>query len=84
MKFPIYTYRDLKVAFMQPICEVSDSSAIRGFAYAVNSKEGLMNYSPSDFQLYRIGTFDNEKGTIESCLPELITDGDAVYGVKQK
>lgn len=76
MKYPIYSYRDLKVAFGQPIVEMNDQTAIRGFAYAINQNQGLMNFSPKDYDLYRIGEFDAEKGIlIPEKVPVLVMSG---------
>ena len=80
MKYNIYSIRDKKVGFGFPHVDQSDTSAIRGFAYAVN-QEGLMNYSPDDFELYRIGVFDTDKGTVVSVdIPELIVSASSVIG----
>lgn len=76
MKYPVYSYRDLKVAFGQPIVEMNDQTAIRGFAYAINQNQGLMNFSPKDYDLYRIGEFDAEKGIlIPEKVPVLVMSG---------
>lgn len=76
MRYPVYSYRDLKVAFGQPIVEMNDQTAIRGFAYAINQNEGLMNFSPKDYDLYRIGEFDAEKGIlIPEKVPVLVMSG---------
>lgn len=83
MKYPMYSIRDVKVGFMPPTCDQSDQSAIRNFAYAING-DGIMNYSPKDFDLFKVGEFDAEKGTITACLPENICDGISVYGAKEK
>lgn len=82
MKYPIFSYRDNKVGFGTPIIDQNESSGIRGFSYAINGRDGLMNFSPADFDLYKIGVFDSEKGTIDPCLPELVVSGSSVYGAK--
>lgn len=84
MIYPVYSYRDKKVGFMMPQCDQSDQSAMRGFAFAINQSEGIMNFAPGDFDLYKIGEFDTEKGTVIGCTPELICSGDNVYGVVEK
>lgn len=82
MKYPIVSYRDQKVGFMPPQCEQSVTSAIRGFAYAINSREGIMNYSPNDFDLFRVGDFDTETGKITALdAPEHLMSGSSVFGV---
>ena len=35
MKYPVYSYRDQKVGFGQPIVDQSDAAAIRGFSFAL-------------------------------------------------
>ena len=81
MKYPLYSYRDIKIGFMPPQADTSDQTAIRGFSYAVNTKEGLMNFSPKDFDLYKVGEFDTETGQITGMMPELIVSGTSVFGV---
>ena len=85
MIYPVYCVRDVKVGFQpQMLVEQNDASAIRGFSYAVNN-EGLMNYSPSDFDLYRIGRFDTDKGIFEAVtVPELVASGASVFGDKKE
>lgn len=82
MKYPIISYKDNKVGFMPPQCEQSEVAAIRGFSYALNSKDGIMNFAPSDFDLYKVGFFDTETGLIEAFTPVMLCSGSSVYGVK--
>lgn len=81
MKYPVYSYRDQKVGFMPPQCDQSDQSAVRGFSYAINGNNGMMHFSPKDFDLYKVGEFDTDNGTIEPCTPVLIASGSSVFGV---
>lgn len=82
MKYPVYCVKDNKAGF-QPnlLIEQNDASAVRGFSYAINN-EGLMNYSPNDFDLFKIGSFDVDTGMFESSFPELVVSGSSVYGDK--
>lgn len=82
MKYPVYCVKDNKAGF-QPnlLIEQNDASAVRGFSYAINN-EGLMNYSPNDFDLFKLGSFDVETGMFESSVPELVVSGSSVYGDK--
>lgn len=82
MTYPIYSIKDHKVGFMSPTVDQNDSSAIRNFSYAINNG-GIMNFSPNDFDLYKIGYFDDQKGNIEEILPELVVSGSSVYGEKK-
>lgn len=84
MIYPIYAYRDQKVGFMvPPIVEQSDQAAVRNFSYAINGNEGLMNYSPADFDLFKIGEFNTETGELKAIMPENICSGISVYGEKK-
>lgn len=79
MKYPIYSYRDLKVGFGAPATDMNDQSAIRGFSYAINNP-GIMNFSPKDYDLYKIGEFDTEKGIITGFeVPQLVVSGSSVF-----
>ena len=83
MKYPVYSYRDsAAMAFGQPIVEQNEFTAIRGFKYAVNGREGVMNFSPKDYDLYKIGEFDVEKGELIPIMPELVCSGMSVVGEK--
>lgn len=82
MKYPVFSYRDLKVGFGMPVVDQNEAAAVRGFSYAINGRDGIMGFSPSDFDLYKIGVFDTEKGTIEAVTPELVVSGASVFGAK--
>ena len=82
MKYPLYCIRDVKVGFLAPQADQSDQSAIRSFSFAVNGNDGIMNFSPKDFDLYKVGEFDSEDGSIISCVPDLVCSGVDVFGDK--
>lgn len=85
MIYPMYAYRDSKVGFLvPPMCDQSDQSAIRNFSYAINGNEGIMNYSPADFDLFKIGEFNTETGELKVIMPENICSGISVFGDKKK
>lgn len=70
MKYGIYSIRDAAAnVFTAPTIDLTDESAIRGFSQAVNNAGSVMNFCPSDFALYRIGTLHVEAGTIEPISP---------------
>lgn len=81
MTYPVFCIRDAKVGFTAPTIDQTESAAIRNFAFAING-DGVMNYAPNDFDLFRIGEFDSEKGSITSCVPELVVSGVNVFGEK--
>lgn len=79
MVLPMYSYRDSKVGFGSPIVEQNEQTAVRGFSYAINSNDGLMNFSPKDYDLYKIGEFDFEKGVVvPELVPILVCSGTSV------
>lgn len=80
MKLPIYSIRDVHVGFMAPRIDSNDMTARRWFAFEINNRDGVMNFSPKDFDLYKIGEFEQETGQIFSCLPELVVSGVNVLG----
>lgn len=72
MLYNVYSVRDSKVGYGNPFVDLSDSSAVRGFNFAFSNPTSMVNFSPSDFSLYRIGSFDSDKGIIERVTPEFI------------
>lgn len=83
MKYPVYCIRDSKVGFQpQLLIEQNDATAVRGFSYAINN-EGLMNYSPKDYDLFKIGEFEIETGKFESIIPENVCSGASVFEDKE-
>ena len=61
MEYGIYSVRDALNGFCPPMCDTTDGSAARNFKYAL-SQPGVP--SPSDFDLFRLGTFDIDSGRI--------------------
>lgn len=84
MSYPIYSFRDTAAGrFGQPILEANEMTAVRGFKMAINSQQGTMNFAPQDFDLYKIGEFDIEKGELIPELPCLVMTGvQAVVEIK--
>lgn len=68
----LYSVRDSKTSFESPFPDCSDASAVRGFQYAFSNHTGLVNFSPADFSLYRVGSFDTDSGVIDPELPVYI------------
>lgn len=83
MKYGIYSIRDAAAnVFTAPTIDLTDESAIRGFSQAVNNAGSMMNFCPSDFALYRIGSLDVEAGTIEPVSPPtMLVSGDRLVKV---
>ncbi len=83
MKYGIYSIRDAAAnVFTAPTIDLTDESAIRGFSQAVNNSGSVMNFCPSDFALYRIGTLHVESGSIEPISPPtMLVSGDHLVKV---
>lgn len=79
MKYPVYAIRDKASAFMSPVVDQSDAAAIRNFANAVNSDTGIIGFQPSDFDLYKIGEYDDQNAQLSPVSPvEFIVNGAAL------
>ena len=82
MTYPIYCIRDLHTGFMSPMVDMNDNSAARQFAHAIKATDGVMHTYPSDFDLFRIGTFVTETGQIDPVWPiELVMSGGDVLDI---
>ena len=81
MKFGLYSYRDQLNGFGPIVLETNERTAIRGFSMAINSGNGMMGYSPKDYDLYCVGEFDIEKGIVvpASPGPQLVVNGLSVF-----
>lgn len=76
MKLPIFSYRDRLAGFGSPILDISEQTAIRGFSMKMNNPDSMENFSPKDFELYKIGIFDADTGKITpEEIPVLICEG---------
>lgn len=89
MTYGVYGYRDNKFAFGPIWMDQNDEVAQRGFAFMINNREGIFNFAPADFDLFKIGTFDSETGQIESVWPiQFICNGlnvvDRAYEERKK
>lgn len=67
----VYSIRDALSGFMTPVLEQNDAIAMRNFRMACSSRPdpSLMSWRPSDFSLYRIATFDSDKGLFSPVVP---------------
>lgn len=80
MIYGVFSIRDTLNGFMSPIVEMNRNVAKRNFSYAVNNND-LMGFSPKDYDLYQVGEFDSEKGTINAFeFPEMIMRGTDAFG----
>lgn len=85
MIVPLYSIRDKLSGFSWPTVDTNDQTAIRNFTYAVNAGNNNMSFSPGDYDLYKVGFFDSERGILiqnESGVNEFIISGTNVFGKK--
>lgn len=81
---PVFCIRDRKGSFWSPRIEQNEGSARRSFAMLVNdsSPSNPVSFAPHDFELYRIGDFDNDTGNFVSMeKKEFICSGDMMVGI---
>ena len=70
MKYGIYCiYDEAAGVFTAPFIEISDEAAMRNFQKMCSDAGSVMNFKPSDFSLYAVGTFDAETANILSFVP---------------
>lgn len=78
----VYSIRDTLSGFLTPVLEHNDAIAMRNFSLACSkqaNESSTMRFRPSDYALYRIGTFDTESGALDRLDPvELVCTGDSV------
>ena len=85
MKLNVYAIRDLRSGFFGLTTEQNDYIAARNFANAIMESKGVLFTHASDFQLFRIGEFDSDKGVlIPVQLHELVSDGAEVLRSMRK
>lgn len=75
MRSLICSIKDTAIgSFMNPFTVPSEGYARRGFADEVNrvADNNLINKHPEHFELYIVGSFEDETGRIDSQPPELI------------
>lgn len=65
MKYGVYSIRDYKTGFLTPTIDVNDASARRNFEHACSNPNSLFCSHPSDYALFKIGTYDSDSGRIE-------------------
>lgn len=73
----IVAVKDLAIqAFMQPTTVRAPGQAMRGFGDEINRKDAQneLQRHPEDYELWKIGTFDDETGEINHA-PELLLRG---------
>lgn len=66
MKYHILAVRDIVAnVYGQPFAAANIGAAIRDFGDQCTVGEGFLAKHPEDFELYKIGVYDDETGTLE-------------------
>lgn len=66
----VYSFYDVcGMVFMEPFYLHYDSQAVRRAGDILESKESMISKHPSDFKLFRIGTYDYNVGLLTPCVP---------------
>lgn len=68
MNMNLYAVRDVKSTFMSPVVGSNDAQAMRAFRAGMRSVPEF-DVAPADFELFRIGVYDNESGLISPTIP---------------
>lgn len=84
MTYGLYAVLDHKTGFLPITCDQNDPAAARNFAHAIMQAGSLLNTHAEDFELYKLGDYDSETGTI-ILLPvkELVAEGYTYKEVKK-
>ena len=65
MTLNVYSIKDSKAGtFSNPYYSINDSTAIRSFEQAAADPSTTISQFPTDYSLYKLGTFDDSSGTI--------------------
>ncbi|AXH77261.1 MAG: nonstructural protein [Microviridae sp.] len=69
-------------AFLPPFLMRTDSQAQRAFAEVANSRGHAINEHPGDYNLFKIGTYDDSLGTVQNLEPAPFNLGSALLHLK--
>lgn len=77
MEYIIITVKDNAVEAFQPVSNVrAKGEAIRSFIDAINNPQNKQLHDhPEDFDLYTVGTYDDQTGNITPHTPERLMRG---------
>lgn len=79
MLLNIYCIFDEKAgAYAPPIFLQKDGMALRAFEDEVNNDRSRIHAHPEDYSLYKLGSFNDESGKIDSNIPEFMVKGSSV------
>lgn len=73
----VYCIRDIKAGWLTPSVDQNDACAARNFVHAMKNTSSLLYTHPRDFDLFKIGEFDTEKGEMFPFDHALIISGSS-------
>ncbi len=80
--YSLYSVRDRKSTFMDPVPMVSDGVAVRNFVELLRavkaSSADEVQVPYTDLELYRLGTFDLVSGVIAPEMPSLLATSSVI------
>lgn len=81
----LYCIKDVKVGYLGIFEHTNDATAAREFSLMCRSNvEGnMIQRFPQDYELYRVGTFDDKEGSFENSLQYLVSAIDCLGTVDQ-
>lgn len=85
----IYALRDVKSHWLDPFVDENDDCAIRGVSLLVNNADPtvLIGFSPRDFDLYCLGSFDSLDGSVilePNGLPRFVVNAGMIGDVSNE
>ena len=82
MIYGLYAIKDVKTVFWKPFTHHNDLSAQREFANLVNSGNDLVASNVDDFELWKLGEYNDATGAILS-KPCFVCNGISVKKVNE-
>lgn len=64
MVYPLFSVKDDLTGYGIPFASDNDATAMRAFNQFIEQPNSLMGMNKSQFNLYHVGEFDTESGTI--------------------
>ena len=63
MIYGVYSIKDLKTGYLPPTYDINDLAAERNFEHACLNPDSLFYTHGSDYQLFKVGTFNTDTGS---------------------
>lgn len=74
----LYSIKDTKNTFNKPFNEVNDDMAIRALKALCNNRDTQVGMFPEDFELWKIGEFNEETAELTSDIKFLVRAVDHI------